>query len=409
MSILFVAPSLEWPLHFGGDIRRWHTLQALLSCSTVDVVTFQSQGLQNQQAFEGCRRVTRLSRKWLSPTARQRRAYESTLGRCGLLARESRPFQFLGPRNTALAGWFSRWVAAEKYDAVWISKANCAIALGWNDPARTILDADDFEYVREYHLLRSTPWYGSKVLNYANLVKLRPFERTLTQKFARVIRCSEDDRLRQPERNVVVIPNGATVPHPLPDRAPEQRVLFVGALGYAPNAFGMEWFLKTVWPQIRQECPHAQLDIVGGGASGWLQAQSGAAGIHVHGFVEHLTPFFQRAALSIVPLLAGGGTRLKIPESLAYAVPVVSTTIGAFGLDLGENEGVMRADQPSDLVRCCCRILREPIQSLAAAQRGRRSVEERYSWDRIRQRIAGLAAEVAGSARSPSGKPYEVV
>ena len=272
----------------------------------------------------------------------------------------ARPFEFLGPRNTGLKAWFARLVAREGYDLVWIGKPSCAVALGWRDRSRTILDGEDYEYVREFHLLNRTRWYGSKAVNYLNVAKLYWWERRLPCHYARVIRCSRQDWQRLPANNVVVIPNGTTLPATTPQGTREQRVLFVGALGYAPNHLGVEWFLAKVWPLIRRQMPAAALDIAGGDPSPELQDRCGKNGVQVHGFVGDLSPLWQRAAVSVVPLLVGAGTRLKIPESLAYEVPVVSTKIGAFGLELSASEGVWQVDDPVEFADRCCDLLRAP-------------------------------------------------
>ena len=178
------------------------------------------------------------SRKWILPTKSQRRSYDSSAGRFWLAVTMARPFEYLGPRNTGLKAWFASLVAREAYDVVWIGKPTCAFALGWRDQVRTILDGEDYEYVREFHLLHHTAWYGAKLVNYVNLAKLYWWERRLPRWYTRVIRCSPQDRNRIPASNVVVIRNGAHLPAPTSPRTPEQRVLFVGALGYAPNTWG---------------------------------------------------------------------------------------------------------------------------------------------------------------------------
>ena len=314
----------------------------------------------SKEAYANCRRVIGASRKWILPTESQRRLYNSTLGRLRLIATMSRPFEFLGPRNAGLRAWFASLVAREDYDVIWIGQPRWAFALGWRDPRRTVLDGNDYEYVREFHLLNLYEPDGSKALNYLNLAKLYWWERRLPRSYARVIRCSPQDRKRLPANNVIVIPNGATLPGPIPRRAPEQRVLFVGALSYAPNGMGVDWFVSKVWPAIRKEIPEAAFDIVGSDPSLELRNQCGKDGVCVHGFVADLSPFWRRAAVSVVPLLAGAGTRLKIPESLAYEVPVVSTRIGAFGLELGMNEGVWQVDDPVRFADRCSDLLRAP-------------------------------------------------
>jgi glycosyltransferase involved in cell wall biosynthesis len=405
MRLLFVTPELDWPLRSGGQIRQWNTLQGLLKCGDVDVVALRSPGRSlSRGAYASCRRVIVASRKWILPTKAQRRSYESSAGRFWMAVTMARPFEYLGPRNTGLKAWFAGLVAREAYDVVWIGKPTCAFALGWRDQDRTILDGEDYEYVREFHLLNHTTWYGAKLVNYLNLAKLYWWERQLPHWYARVIRCSPQDRDRIPARNVVVIRNGTQLPAATWQRATEQRVLFVGALGYAPNMMGVEWFVSKVWPAIRREIPSAALDIAGGDPSPALRDQCGRNGVHVLGFVTDLGPLWRRAAVSVVPLLAGAGTRLKIPESLAYEVPVVTTSIGAFGLELGAGEGVWQVDDPLQFAARCCELLRAPHEGWLAARRGKEVVATLYNWQHIQNQVGHLAREVAGLAKQQPGR-----
>lgn len=400
MRLLFVTPEFDWPLRSGGQIRRWNTLQGLCRCGDVDVMILQSPGQAvSHQAYANCRSVIVASRKWILPTRAQRRAYDSTVGRLRLAVTTARPFEFLGPRNSGLKAWFARLIAREAYDLVWIGKPSCAVALGWRDRRRTILDGEDYEYVRELHLLNRTGWYGAKVVNYLNLAKLYWWERRLPRYYARVIRCSRQDWQRLPADNVVVITNGTMLPTTTPQAAREQRVLFVGALGYEPNHLGVEWFLAKVWPLIRRQIPAAALDIAGGDPSPELQGRCGKDGVQVHGFVADLSPLWRRAAVSVVPLLVGAGTRLKIPESLAYEVPVVSTTVGAFGLELSANEGVWQVDDPVEFAGRCCDLLRAPHEGILAARKGKEVVASLYNWQHIQSQVVNLAHEVAGVAQ----------
>ena len=404
MRLLFVTPKLEWPLRSGGQIRQWNTLQGLLQCGDVDVMVLQSPKRSvSREACANCRRLIVASRKWILPTKAQRRLYDSTMGRLWLAATTALPFEYLGPRNAGLKAWFARLVVREDYDVVWVATSRCAVALGWREQGRTILDGGDYEYVREWHLLNRTPWYGAKAVNYVNLAKLYWWERRLPRWYARVIRCSPQDWKRLPANNVIVVPNGTELSAVTRQRSPEQRVLFVGSLGYAPNQMGVAWFVSNVWPGIRREIPAAALDIVGEDPSLELRDQCGKNGVSVHGFVADLSPFWRRAAVSVVPLLAGAGTRLKILESLAYEVPVVSTTVGAFGLELSANEGVWRVDDPIGFGDRCCGLLRAPNEGILAAREGKNVVATRYNWQHIQNQVANLARDVAGHAKDSSG------
>jgi polysaccharide biosynthesis protein PslH len=402
MRLLLVTPEIAWPPATGAQVRRWNTLQALRQCGVMDVVVFQSTSRPVLYALHrDCRRVFHLDHRWLGPTVAQRQAFQSTFGRLLLVAGQVRPVRFLGPCNRQLAAWFATLVKDGDYDLLWIVGTATALALGWSDPRRTILDGDNIEHLLNFRLLRTCPWYGAKILDYLDVVKLAWWERQLPRWFARVARCSEDDRFKMPGRKVTVIPNGATVA-PSQERTPARRALFVGSLSYEPNRAGLQWFLKEIWRRVRQRAAGAELDIVGGSPSPWLLAQDGREGVRVHGFVEDLGPFWNGAALSIAPLLAGSGTRLKILESLGRGVPVVTTTVGAEGIALGEEHGVLREDDAGLFAGRCVELLENLPETMALGERGKQAVAAQYSWEKIQLTIQELVGTVAAETAKAS-------
>lgn len=405
MRILFVAAEISWPCAFGGEIRRWNILQGLKRAGTVDALVFRrTDAPVSMDALSGCDQVYQVDRSHLQRPASYDRLYASTLGRGALVLGRSQPLEYQFGNRTRLAAELSGKVDYSKYDVVWMSTMRIAAQIDYSTAKATILDGDDFGYVREWLILRNSSWYGAKVWNYIDVAKLRWLESRLSRRMTYVVRCSEEDRERHPAENVVVIPNGAYVPENT-DREPEPRLLFVGELAYEPNRQGLEWFLDSVWPKIVAKRPDASFDIVGKNASERIQGAHGRSGIAVHGFVEDLRPLFRRAACSVVPLLAGGGTRLKILESLARAVPVVSTTLGAFGIDINEEDGIVRADSPTDLADACVRALDHDEAQLLAAHRGRERVRSSYDWNVVRQQVCDLATSCTGRDSAATGVP----
>jgi polysaccharide biosynthesis protein PslH len=341
--------------------------------------------------------VFTVSRDVLRFSAPQKAMYDSTWGRLCMACAHVRPFRFMRPRDRALQRWFAKLVHDGAYDAIWIFGADLAVALGWRDRRRTILDGDNYDSVLDFSMLRSSPWYGSKVANYIDVAKMVVWERRLPGWFARVVRCSEMDRRRVPAPNVVVVPNGVE-PVPGADRAPDESVLFIGPFTFAPNRVGMEWFVENIWPLVRERVPAAQLHVVGRDPPARLLARHQHAGVYIHGFVTDVQPLWRRARLSVVPLLAGSGTRLKILESLGNGVPCVSTTVGAFGLDLGETDGVLRADRPHDFAEKCVRLLQDTALGTILGASGKDAVTARYHWSRIHETIEAIVLDVTATA-----------
>lgn len=398
MRILYVTPMIQWPLAHGGQIRQWNILHALQAMGQLDVLVFQNPSDPlPKEVYEKCQSVylrdDRLL-KGVDSTTEQSVAYRSTFGRLRLCIGNRRPFRYLGPPTDELSEWFSRLTKEKNYNVIWISKAVTAVALNWRDKRSTILDGDNIDYRLNLQLLRSSNWYGAKLINYLDVAKLAVWERNLHRWFARVVRCSGEDQRILPGKNTVVIPNGTDIPQDY-SRRPGARMLFVGTLGYEPNRFGVEWFLEKIWPRIRARLPSLQIDIVGSNPGVQIQDQNGKDGVWVHGFVRDLSSFWNHAQLSIAPLLAGSGTRLKILESLAHQVPVVSTKTGAEGIDLGENEGLFRADSEDRFADACVKLVVDECRNRQLGVVGQQAVAAEYSWPIIHKKIHALVDDVS--------------
>ncbi|MEP6800995.1 MAG: glycosyltransferase [Acidobacteriota bacterium] len=164
-------------------------------------------------------------------------------------------------------------------------------------------------------------------------------------------------------------------------------VLFVGDLSWPPNAEGLRWFADRVWPLVASGAPRARVEVLGRGAPASLVRRT--PGWKFLGEGGDTRPHWARADVAIVPLRAGGGTRLKILEAAACGVPVVSTSIGAEGLELENEREILLRDDPPDFADALVRLLRDASLSGTLAASARARVERRYDWRRIGEAFAG--------------------
>jgi polysaccharide biosynthesis protein PslH len=189
----------------------------------------------------------------------------------------------------------------------------------------------------------------------------------------------------------VVAPNGVDLArYAMRAAQPEgETVLFVGDLSWPPNAEGVRWLRDRVWPELKRLRPAASADVLGRGAPEDLAARASDDGFRLLGEGGDTRPLWARAAVAVVPLLAGGGTRLKILEAAASGVPVVATPVGAEGLDLAaESEIRLRAD-PEGFADAVAALLGDPAAARRQAVAARARVEARYGWDAIGRAFAG--------------------
>jgi polysaccharide biosynthesis protein PslH len=210
----------------------------------------------------------------------------------------------------------------------------------------------------------------------AQYARMRAWERRECRRVAHVVAVSEQDAADMAREYgvtaVSAVPTGVDLDFFQPSGAQRQedgRLVFVGSMDWMPNEDGTAWFVREILPSIRQAVPGVHLDIVGRNPSPAVQALAREdAGVTVTGTVSDVRPYVERAAVSVVPLRIGGGTRLKIFEGMALESAIVSTTIGAEGLPLRDGEEIVIADSPADFAQACVRLMRD-AQARAALGR----------------------------------------
>ncbi len=207
--------------------------------------------------------------------------------------------------------------------------------------------------------------------------------------------------LRAPLRPVVV-ENGVDCDklRPLPAGGGE-ALLFTGLMCYPPNADAAIYFSRSILPRIRSEVPDVKFIVAGHAPPPCVRRLAADAWIEVTGSVADLRPYYEQAAVTVVPLRAGGGTRLKILESMAQCVPVVSTSIGCEGLAAEHDRHLLIADRPEEFAASVIRLLRDNALRQRLAACARALVEARYDWRAIAQRLFALYVKLCAQAPTP--------
>lgn len=234
--------------------------------------------------------------------------------------------------------------------------------------------------------------------------KLRRFERSMLRRYNAVVAMSEREAqaLREiaPEfaSRVHVVENGVDVQSYTSTRPSpgHDRLVFTGLMSYYPNSDAMLWFAREVWPLIVRAQPQARLDIVGADPPPEVRALADDARICVTGRVEQVQPYLENADVVIVPLRRGGGTRLKILEAAAMQRPVVSTRVGAEGLDdLRDGQHLLLRDTPQEFAHGVVTLLQDREQSRRLGNAARKVVEAHYDWTEIGRKFEHLVGLMA--------------
>lgn len=293
--------------------------------------------------------------------------------------------------------WHCEWTPygeslAPNVSAPWIAMAHNVESLIWQRYGET-----------ETNPLKR--WYIKR-----QWTKFERFERRIFAAAARVVAVSDNDARLMQDRyhasRVDVVDNGVDVTRFAPDGSPRDpnQLLFLGSLDWRPNLDAVEILLAHIFPQVVREMPSARLVLVGRHPPvSLLSRVRSCRNVEIHADVPDVRPYLRRSALMVVPLRIGGGSRLKILESLAAECPVVSTRIGAEGLCLVPDRHFVQVESVDEMADAVVRNLRNPEPIVQMARRGRESVAERYDWPILSAKLEQLWRDHS----QPSGRRAE--
>lgn len=198
---------------------------------------------------------------------------------------------------------------------------------------------------------------------------------------------------------VEVIDNGVDLEYfsvPEADE-PSQQLVFSGAMDWRPNQDAAIYFVEQIWPLLRKREPKVESVFVGRNPPPHIVALGRIDGVTVTGTVDDIRPFVRKGAMFIVPLRIGGGSRLKILEALAMGKAVVSTTMGAEGLDVIDGETILLADEPERFVENIQRVLSDRSLAQRLGEAGRKLVEEQYGWAALADRLESFLLKLVNT------------
>jgi glycosyltransferase involved in cell wall biosynthesis len=227
--------------------------------------------------------------------------------------------------------------------------------------------------------------------------KFQRFERQIFAAATRTVAVSDNDAaLARGEfgaTGVEVVENGVDAASFAPDGSARdsRRILFLGSLDWRPNLDAVQLLLDQIFPQVLKHEPAAQLVLVGRKPSAWLVDRViGYPNVELHADVADVRPFLRQCGMLTVPLRIGGGSRLKILEALATECPVVSTRVGAEGLELIAGQHFAQADAAEGMAAALVEGIRHPQRLLEMARLGGQLVRQRYDWSILAAKLEAV-------------------
>lgn len=392
MRILWLKADLLLPLDKGGKLRTWHLMRELSMHHAVTFLSFADPD-QPRADIDGMQEVASEV-----ITVPRRDPAKGTLAFYLDAARHlmsPRPYAVAKYESAAYKAAVADALARTSYDLIVCDFLPPAVNLPDVLPCPAVLFTHNVEaeiWRRHADTATSLP---KRLLLQAQFRRMLRFEADTLRRFEVVLAVSDADRETfgrlypgAASRPIHVVPTGVDTRFfapsgPDPDAASPaggRSLIFTGSMDWLPNEDAMRFFCRDILPLIRAEEPDVTLQIVGRAPTPEVRRLASDAAIHVTGRVDDVRPFMRDAAVYVVPLRIGGGTRLKIFEAMAMAKAVVSTTVGAEGLPVTAGEHLMLADEPRGFARAVVRLLRDLDRRRGIEQAARRLVVEQYDW-----------------------------
>jgi len=403
LKILMLSLYYPYPLDQGSNIRVYNLLARLAERHEVDLITYGPREEATPPGLDKlrhhCGAVT-----IVSPTP----LVHGRIVRAAALL-FSRPRSVVLGHDPAMDTAVATALRQSRYDVVlveWLWLTPYVATLGETPCVLDDHNAEAFMFERQVRLANEGA--GVRLRQRLTLFKLRRYERGALRRFNEVTAVSDVDRgrliaLGGNPRKITTAPNGVDVEaiafEERGDAAASTRLIYPGSLTYPPNLDACMHFAAHILPLVRERRPAATLAITGKTPTAVPPALL-MEGVELLGYVDEVKPVISGSAAMVVPLRQGGGTRLKILEAMALGVPIVSTSVGAEGIDVTHGENILLADTPDAFARRVVEILDDPALGARLARAARDLVEHEYSWASIATKMEAVLQRAAEGSRS---------
>jgi glycosyltransferase involved in cell wall biosynthesis len=397
--ILFLTQVLPYPLHSGAKIRAYYVLRHLTQQHEVTLVSFiraddHRDHIAHLEHF--CRTV------YTVPMRRSLLRDARALLVAGLTRR---PVIIVRDEIGEMHATLRRLVKEDTFDVVHTDQTSMgqyALYARSQIPnlrsryrPKLLLDAHNALYRIPGRLAAHERNPLKRLLLRREARALARYEADLWKRFDHVVFVADQDREALQTQIPIDNLDFTTIPicvdpekQSLIQRTQHPRTItHLGTMFWPPNVEGVLWFAYEVFPQVLAQVPEARLVIIGKNPPEEIRALAlQNPNIQVTGYVANPTPYLAETAVFIVPLRSGGGMRVKIPDAWCWGVPVISTSIGAEGIDMQHGSNALIVDTPEDLAAEVVRVLQDPALGEQLRDNGRRWVEERYNWRQVYSR-----------------------
>jgi len=397
MNILVVCQELPYPLDGGCKIRLFNLLKHLSRNHNISLVCWAGSGNQKDHICrmeEYCESIRLVRRKKKSKIRQLPGLIKNLIS--GL------PWSIKDTKSIEMMDTIMEVVKAKPFDILHIDDIDltCNFDFFCNKAIKKALTFHNIESINYRRIFKIEKNLYKKMLFLLNWLPMQRWEGRIAEKFDLNIVVSYLDyqilKVKNEKIKITIIPNGVDTDSfsPLPFSDQQQNILFIGIMDYPPNKDAVLYFYKQIFPLIKVKLPYAKFWIIGQKPNKKLWKLSKDPNVVLTGYVENVMPYYERSSVVVVPLRAGGGTRGKILEAMALGRPVVSTSLGAEGLEVTQKENIMIADNPKDFANHTIELMTNTSLRKTLTEKAREFVESYHSWRQIAEKLDQVYQEI---------------
>jgi glycosyltransferase involved in cell wall biosynthesis len=400
VKVLFLSAWFPYPPDNGSRIRAYNLIKALSAEHTVYLISLLQEDSSRESAGpleDFCKVWSLHESRWFRPGT-----LRSVLG---LFSR--RPRSVVDTFDRRVRRSVEEAVKQTCPDVIVASTIGVAEYVPSDISVPCVLEEHNCEFavmrrsaeLSAGRLMQGRAWLGWK--------KAAMWEASVCRRFDTVVMVSDRDRddllaVASDLPSVQVVPNGVDTERYTPEGYdPEPgAVVYNGGLTYGANLDAVRFYADSIYPILRERMPGVKLMVTGRTPDVDLHGINDCAGIELVGYVDDIRTVLRHSSVCVVPLRQGGGSRLKILEAMASGVPVVSTTVGAEGIDCMPGKHLLIADEPGDFATAIQRVLTDHDLATRLSGEARALVVSNYNWTTIGKQFVGLVEETAAKRRA---------
>lgn len=407
VNVLIVSAQFPYPPRSGFATRVYQLTRELQRRHKVTLLSYASPADRDGVAVLGNELPVRVVEREEMSVRAKRIAQAVSIA-------SSRPFWCRSVYSRVMQSAINDACAGEAFDVVQL-EGSLLCTFAFPPASRLILDEHNIEYELFERMRAGERSLVRRKFNQLEQARFRRFEQRWWREVDGCMVTSDRElpivRAHAPETPVEVVPNGVDLDyfHPTRDEVQRDTVVFNGVLNYRPNLDAAFHLVEEIWPLVLKRRPSARLTIVGRAYASDVRRLS-RPGVVLTGDVPDIRPYLGRAAVVVVPVRIGGGTRLKVLEALAMAKPVVSTSLGCEGVGVRDGEHLLVADGADAFAASILELFDGPPLGAALGSAGRGLVASRYAWSLVGERLENLYARAAeGPAATKAALPAAVI